>query len=158
MSNQYPSIVPTGYAGDATDFLKAKVDRSGATRLITGSVTIPASTVTATIVGLFPFQAGFKLSYGSWIYSAAQGSSVTLALGYYYQDSTLTSNTAGYLAASSTAASGGILTPLAVVAGAKVDLTAPGWVVALTGGATTSGPADITFNCLFSYDQSGVSN
>ena len=165
MALQYPAVVPVGYAGTYAEFIQTKVDRSGAVRLITGQVTIPASTTTATLIGLFPFLPGFKLCYGSWFNIGAAGTSVTATLGYYFESSTLTSNTAAYLAASTTAAAGGVLTPN-VVAGAIVDTIqtntttgGEGWVVSQIGGATTATTTTIiTYNALISYDPSGITN
>lgn len=157
MSLQYPSIVPVGYAGDYSDFFRVKQDRSGAVRSLRGSVSIPSGTTSGIIVGLFPFLKGFHFDYASFFNVAALGTSVTLALGYYYEDSTLTSNTAGFLAASTTAAAGGVLTPN-VVAGSQIDAAGEGWVVALVGGATTGSTGSVTYNALFDYDISGVSN
>lgn len=153
-----PTVFPVGYAGDNTDFRQAKCDRSGAVRQHTGLVAVPASSLSGTLIGLIPFRAGFKFCYGSALYSAAQGTSVTLSWGYQYYDSTQpnsgTSQTAGFLSASTAAAAGGMMVPLAVT---SMDWVAAseGWITALIGGATTTGPANLTFNILGCYDNSG---
>ena len=158
MAIQFPNYAPAGYALDYTDFLKTKAAKDGATRIITGSVTVAAGATVGQIIGLFPFNKGFKLAYGSSFVFGAFGASVTLALGWYYNDTaTGSSNTAGYLAASSTAAAGGTVVPN-VLAGQTFSAAGDGWVVALVGGATTGNSAAVTYNCLFAYDISGVTN
>lgn len=159
MALTLPSIFPVGYAGDYTDFLKAKYEASGDERLITGSVSIPSGTLTTTLIGLFPFRRGFKLDYGSTLIAGALGTSVTLSWGWLMYDSTQpgSSNTAGFVSASTAAAAGGVITPN-VVAGATQDMLSDGWVVALIGGATTGTTNPLTFNCAFAYDISGVTN
>ena len=158
MAIQFPNYAPVGYLLDYTDFLKTKVDRAGLGCLQTGTVSVPAGATVGQIIGLFPFNKGFKLAYGSSFIFGAFGTSVTLALGWYYNDTTLgTSNTAGYLAASTTAAAGGVVVPN-VLAGYTLNAVADGWVVAVVGGATTGNAAAVTFNCVFNYDISGVTN
>jgi hypothetical protein len=158
MAIQFPNYAPVGYALDYTDFLRTKVDRAGLGCLITGTVSVPSGATVGQIIGLFPFNKGFKLAYGSSFIFGAFGASVTLALGWYYNDSTVvSSNTAGYLAASATAAAGGVVVPN-VLAGYTLDAAADGWVVAVIGGATTGSTAAITYNCIFNYDISGVTN
>ena len=159
MALTLPTIAPVGYALDYSDFLKTKSGKDGRTTIITGTVTVPSGTVSGTLIGLFPFNKGFKLaSQASIVAVTAMGASVTLALGYQYYDSaTGSSNTAIYAAASSTAAAGGVI-PMQVTAGLILDAAGDGWVTALTGGATTSGSSTITYNMLFNYDISGVTN
>lgn len=158
MTITVPSILPVGYAGDYTDFLKAKSDRSGAARLQTGLVAVPATTVTTTLVGLFPFLPGFKFSYGSALYTGAQGTSVTFGWGYQYYDSTQpnsgTSQTSGFVSGSTVAAAGGIIVPNA---NTSINWVAAsqGWIVLVVGGATTTGPANVQFNILGAYDNAG---
>ena len=60
-----PNIVPTGYAGDDTDYNKVKCDRSGAVRIIAGSVEVPSGTVADSYVGLAPFNKGARFKIDS---------------------------------------------------------------------------------------------
>ena len=64
MAIQFPNYAPAGYALDYTDFLKTEAAKDGATRIITGSVTVAAGATVGQIIGLFPFNKGFKLAYG----------------------------------------------------------------------------------------------
>ena len=160
MTTSLPTIVPTGYAGDTTDFTKTKVDRSGAFRICTGSVSIPASTASATVVGLMPINKGFKLGYGSRVYAAAldTNTALTLDIGYTYYDSTTgTSSTAGYVSASTAGRAGGMI-EMTAVTDMKTTAAADGWITVTTGGGSTTTTGSLTFNLEFAYDPSGVTN
>lgn len=160
MALTLPSIVPSGYAGTSADFQKTKCDKSGAVRLVTGSVTVPASTASGTIIGLFPFNKGAKVSYGSRVYVADldTGTDVTLDVGYqYYNSDTGTSQNAGFVSASTAPQAGGMIEMTAVT---SMTFTAAGdgWVIAKIGGGATTTEGAITFNCSVAYDPSGVTN
>lgn len=154
-----PTILPTGYAGDYTDYLKTKDDRSGAVRRVQGSVSIPASTATDTIIGLFPFNAGMSFAGlgGYNLYSADLDSStnVTLDWGVAYQDTTQgTDNLVLIQTASTAPQAAGYVVP--GVPGtndwALFVATGNGWVTAQVNAATTT-TGSLTFNIPFCYDQ-----
>lgn len=148
-----PTIVPTGFAGDYTDFLKTKEDRSGAVRRTQGSVSIPSATATDTIIGLMPFNAGFSFSGLPAIYTADLDSStnVTIDIGIAYQDTVQgTDDLDAYCSAVSAQAA-------AFVAPDEIDwmtlvTTGNGWVTVQVNAATTL-TGSITFNIPFVYDQ-----
>lgn len=154
-----PSIVPTGYAGDSSDYLKAKVDRSGAVRVISGSVAIPASTATDTIIGLAPFEAGMKLGYGSRVYVTDLDSStnVTLDLGYVFSDNSTYTNVLDAFVAASTAPQAGGMIEMTNSAGMTFSAGGNGWITAQVNAATTT-TGTIVFNLAVAYDISGVTN
>lgn len=158
MTLQLPSIFPSGYAGTATDFLQSKADKSGAVRNSTGLVSIPISTLSGTIVGLMPFEAGFKMNYGSALYSGALGTSVTGSWGYLYYDTTqansATSQAAGFLSGSTVPAAGGIMTPTASTSINWVAASS-GWLTFTIGGATTTTLGNLFWNINGCYDNSG---
>lgn len=154
-----PTIVPTGFAGDYTDFLKTKDDRSGAVRRVQGSVSIPATTATDTIIGLFPFNAGMSFAGlgGYSLYSADLDSStnVTLDWGVAYQNTTEGTDNLVLIQTASTAPQTGAY----VVPGtpgtndfATFVSTGNGWVTAQVNAATTT-TGSLTFNIAFCYDQ-----
>lgn len=160
MTTSLPSIVPTGYSGTTADFLRTKKDTSGAMRLITGSVSIPATTASTTVVGLMPFNKGMKLGYGSRVYCADldTATTVTLDIGYTYYDSTTgTSDPNAYVAASTAPQSGGMI-EMTDVAGMPDTMEADGWVTATIGAGATTTTGSLTFNLSFAYDASGVTN
>lgn len=160
MAAVFPTIYPTGYKGDATDFQRTKVDRSGAMRMVQGTVT-PAISTAATIIGLMPFNKGFSLGYGSSVFIPQLDSTNagTVSMGYYYSDS------AGLVAASSSnafvsastlvsASGGGAITPN-LSAGETFNAAGDGWIALWTSAATTTAAA-INFNLAGSYDDGGV--
>lgn len=151
-----PTIVPTGFAGDYTDFLKVKADRSGAVRRVQGSVSIPASTATDTIIGLFPFEAGMSFAglSGYNLYTADLDSStnVTIDWGVAYQDTVQGTDDLDLITSASTAPqAGGFIAPDEIDWMTFVT-TGNGWVTAQVNAATTT-TGSLTFNIPFAYDQ-----
>lgn len=153
-----PTIVPTGFAGDYTDFLKTKDDRSGAVRRISGSVSVPGTTAQATIIGLFPFNSGMSFAglggYNFYVADLDTGTTVTLSIGVAYQDSTQGTDALTLVTSASTAAqAGGYIAPSAVTTWQDYVTTGNGWVVvSVTAGPTTT-TGSVTFNVPFAYDQ-----
>lgn len=154
-----PTIYPTGFSGDYKDFLKTKEDHSGAVRRAQGSVSIPASTATDTIIGLFPFNAGFSFAglSGYNLYSGDLDSStnVTLDWGVAYQDTGQGTDNLVLVASASTAAqAAGYVVPGAPGTNdwATFVSTGNGWVTVQVNAATTT-TGSLTFNIPFTYDQ-----
>ena len=163
MTTTLPTVYPIGYAGTTNDFLETKVDRSGAMRLQTGTVAIPATTASTVLIGLMPFNKGAKVGYGSTVYSQDLDSStnVTLNIGYTYYDSTLgTTNGSGFVVGSTIPQTGGMI-PFSATSGSSVGMiftaAADGWITAQTTSATTTS-GNLEFNIAFAYDASGVTN
>lgn len=151
-----PTIVPTGFAGDYTDFLKTKEDRSGSVRRVQGSVSIPATTATDTIIGLFPFNAGMSFAglSGYNLYSADLDSStnVTVDFGVAYQNSSEGTDDLDLITSGSTAPqAGGFVAPDEIDWMTYVT-TGNGWVTVQVNAATTT-TGSLTFNIPFVYDQ-----
>lgn len=154
-----PTIVPTGFAATSKDFLKAKVMKDGSAFLNRAVVTVPASTVVATVVGLVPVKAGAALSVPSLsVLFPALGASVTASLGIIYDDTTNnTSNATLYASASTTAAAGGVLSITATAANQQYVVTGDGWLAVTLGGATTTASAlDINAQVLVDYFSGGI--
>lgn len=153
-----PTIVPTGFAGDYTDFLNTKVGRDGRVSRSAGSVTIPASSTTGTLIGLFPFNAGFSFAglSGTDLYVADldTATSVTLNWGIAYQDTaTSGADDVDNITTLSTAPqAGGFVAPDEIDWMTYVS-TGNGWVVVQTQGATTTTAGAVTFNIPYVYDQ-----
>lgn len=158
-----PNIVNPRYVADSSAFRNAKVDRSGAARGEAFSVTVPSgTTVAAGIIGLAPFQTGAKFLYDSSIFADALGASVTLSLGYVYDDNvTFTNAPAAFLAATAANTANTKLVPN-VAAGAAwkaidslvgTGALANGWIVAVVGGATTGTTGNIYGQIKMAYDQ-----
>jgi hypothetical protein len=153
-----PTIVPTGFAGDYTDFLKTKVERNGAVRRSSGSVSVPGTTAAATLIGLFPFNAGMSFAGlgGFNIYTADldSGTTVTLSVGVAYQDANNGTDVLTLVTSASTAAqAAGYIAPSAAATWQDYVTTGNGWVVvSVTAGPTTT-TGSVTFNIPFAYDQ-----
>lgn len=163
MTTALPTIYAVGYQGTTLDFLETKVDRSGALRIQTGTVAIPASTATSTLIGLMPFNAGCKVLYGSTVYSQDldSGTNVTFNIGWTYYDSTLgTSQAAGFVSGSTIPQTGGMI-PFNASSGSSLGMiftaAADGWI-GITNTAATTTTGNVEFNIAFAYDPSGVTN
>lgn len=157
MADTFPGIVPTGFQGDYTDFNHTKVERSGDVRRTSGAVSIPASTATDTIIGLFPFNSGMSFAGlgGFNVESDDLDSStnVTLDWGVQYQNTTEgTTNLTLITAASTAPQAGGYVAPSTGKLWQDYVTTGNGWVVVQVNAATTTTGA-ITFNIPFAYDQ-----
>lgn len=140
-----PSIVPVNRSGTYRDYLQTKVDRSGAARIEAVSVSVPSGTTTTTIVGLAPFNKGFRLDVGSTqLAVAALGSSVTLDIGYVYDDNvTYTNDQDAFATGLTVAAAGGLVVFDEVVGLRDFVAQANGWLVAVIQGATTGNTGNI---------------
>ena len=156
-----PSIVPTQYDTTTRGFLKVKIDRSGATHLYTGAVTVPSATVATTIVGLIPFNRGAKFNIGnSDIHVADIGAgTTTVSIGWVYDDNvTFTNNQTGFASASTAIQSGGFISMTAGTAGLSFVAAGDGWIVATINTASTDASGAITFSVRGAYDGLGVNN
>lgn len=150
-----PTIVPTGFQGDYTDFFNTKVARDGNVSRSQGSVSIPAATTTGVIVGLVPFNAGFSFAGLPAIHCADldTASSVTLDIGIAYQSTTAgTDDLDAFVSLSTAPQAGGYVSP-DEVEWLTLVTTGNGWVAARTAGATTGTTGSITFNIPSAYDQ-----
>src|ERR1700761_4408234 len=94
-----PTLFPVEYSGTSTgitnDFLKVKEDRSGAARIYTGQVSIPAATAALATVGLIPFNKGAQFHIDNtsvYLDDLDTGTTVTVSLGYIYDDNTNNTN------------------------------------------------------------------
>jgi hypothetical protein len=152
MTLTLPDIVPTGYAGDKTDFALAKVDRSGAMRRKYFSVTIPLATATGKYVGLVPFNKGARLAIGSPYIENVGDGSFTFDIGVLYYDSSLgTTDDDAFCSAMTTGQAGGLIV-LDEHAWIDILTTGDGWIVLKTGGSTTDAAGVIKGHASISYD------
>lgn len=156
-----PTIVPVEYDNTSRDFLKVKEDRSGAQRLYDGQVSIASGTAALATIGLIPFNKGaqFHLDNTSvYVDDLDTGTTVTLSLGYIYDDNTNNTNNLTAWTATSTIGQAAGFLAVAGTAGLTFRATANGWVVVqfLTGPTTTTG--NVTFQIAGSYDGLGIDN
>ena len=159
MANAYPTIYPSGFNGTYTDFNKAKIDRSGAVRVYTGSVTVPNGTVLGTLIGIVPVRKGAKvLTNASSLWFDALGTSVTTEVGVTYNtSSTQTSYPAQFVATgNTTAAAGGNVLLNGVEGGQTFVALDDGWLSVTTQATATTTVGNINFNVAIAYDYSAL--
>jgi len=149
-----PAIVPINRSGTYRDYLQTKVDRSGAMRTEAFSVSVPSGTVVTTIVGLIPFNKGFRFSLGgTQLAVAALGTSVTIDVGYVYSDNTTyTNDTDAFASALTVAAAGGLIVFDETVGLSAFTAEADGWVTVSIAGATTGSTGSIFGQIAAVYD------
>lgn len=143
MTLTLPTYVPTGFDGTKTDFLKCKVDRSGAVRNHAFSTAITAAAASDVLIGLVPFQKGARIA-GLPIINTTDldtDSDLTLDVGYTYYDSTLgTSDPNAFVTASTAGQAGGAITIDEVAATTFTGFVAEaaGWITLTLGTGGTS--------------------
>lgn len=149
-----PSIVPAPFQGTSTDYLKTKVERDGSVRCQAETVSVPTGTTTATIVGIVPFNAGFRiLPDGCSFASDALNTGVTLSIGVVYDDNVgNTNNQTLFTNASTASAAGGAILVTNSATNVPYVTTGNGWVVATIGGATTGTTGNIYGQVVGCYD------
>lgn len=156
---QFPSAVPTGFAGDATDFTKTKKDSFGAARLQYSAVTVADSSSAGTTFGLIPFNKGARLGYGSkyHVSDIDTGTTVTLNVGYLYSDTSLTSDADAFASAVTTGQAGGLIS-FDEEEGLSWVAEGDGWIaVEIAAGPVTSA-GTIKGQSVIVYDGQDASN
>lgn len=160
-----PTLFPVEYTGTSSgisnDFLKVKQDRSGSSRLYDGQISIPAATAALATVGLIPFNKGAQFHIDStsvFLDDVDTGTTVTVSLGYIYDDNTNNTNNLTAWTNTSTIGQTAGFVPVNQLTGLTFRATANGWVVLqlLTGPTTTTG--NVTYQIQGSYDGLGVDN
>lgn len=149
-----PTLVPTKYTGDTKPWLRAKVEKDGAARLVQDKVLIPSGTAANAIAGLVPFQKGARVSINSQsIYAENFGAgTTTLNVGYCYDDSTNNTDSLAAWASASTAPQSGGFVSVTIETGLSFIATGNGWIMAQLLTAAADADASIAFNILVSYD------
>lgn len=153
-----PSAVPTGFANTSKDFLKTKVDRSGAAFVNRGQISVPSGTVVTTTFGLVPFNAGATIVTGATdLFCEALGTSVTISIGVIYNDNVSFANNQTLFTNASTAAAAGGVVPITESATNLPYVTlGDGWIVATINGATTASTGTVYIQALMDYFNGGL--
>lgn len=155
-----PNYYPTQFQGDDTDYLKVKCDRSGAARIIAGSVTVPATATDGQFVGLTPFNKGARFHFDDKSVYAGNfgGATTTINLGYIYDDNTTyTNNVDAWASASASAQSGGFVT-VDEKDGLTFVAEADGWIAVEIDTANADAEAAIEFQFSVAYDSLQAGN
>lgn len=159
-----PTIYPVQYSGTASgltnDFLKVKSDRSGAARIVAGTVTVPSGTATTTVVGLVPFNKGarFHIDDKSVYCSNWGAGGTTVDLGYVYSDNVTYTNNADAWASAATAAQSGGFVTVDEADGIAFVAEADGWIAITIGGANADADGTVSFQFMEAYDGLGQNN
>lgn len=151
-----PSVLPVGFEGDSTDFLKTIRDTFGGVRSVTGSVSVPSGTAADEFVGLVPFNKGanFTISNASVHCGDFGAGTTTVNLGIIYEDdASFTNDPDAFVSASTAAQSGGFLS-VDEVEGLNLVAEGNGWLAVQIVTAAADADGDITFNVGVSYDPS----
>ena len=151
-----PTLYPSKYAGNSTDFNKAKIDRSGALRTEAFSITVPASTASGTVIGLVPFRKGARFiceASGVNITDVDTGTSVTASVGYVYDDNvTYTNAASAFVSASTVPQSGGKIDLDGLATSYTFVAAADGWIALTTGGGSTTTSGTLVGQITLAYD------
>lgn len=155
-----PTVYPVEYAGTTIDFLKVKSDRSGASRIYSGTVAIANLTAATTIVGLVAFNKGARFHIDSFsIYCSNWGAgSTTVDVGYVYSDNTNNTNNVDAWASAATAPQSGGFVTVDEFEGLNFVATADGWVVVTINTAAADADGTIQFQFSGAYDGLGADN
>jgi hypothetical protein len=163
MANQYPTVVPAGFAGNIFDFNKAKIDRSGAVRLYKGSVSVPSGTASGSKIGLVPVRKGaYLVNSASMIFPDILDTSntITFSAGVTYNpNSAQTEAPATYIAAGATTlrtTGNGLSVFNTVEAGLNYLVLDDGWITLTTAAAATNQLGNVNFNLAIAYDQGAL--
>lgn len=158
MTLTLPTYVSTKYTAAAADFRNAKVDRSGAVRNQAFITNITAAAASDALIGLIPFQKGFRLAGLPHIVvsNLDTDSDLTLDFGYTYYDSTLgTSDPDAFGTQITTGQAGGTITFDGITATTFTSFVAEadGWLTMTMGvGGSSYTTGIVAGNVSFCYD------
>ena len=136
-----PTYVPAKYAATDSDYLKAKVDRSGGLRLEYFSTSVTAAAASDVVVGLVPFQKGARFCFAAsqiHVTDMDTDSDLTLDIGYVYDDNATYTNDPDAFASQLTTGQAGGLCTLDEHAGLSFEAEANGWIALTIGVGGTS--------------------
>lgn len=150
-----PTVVPSQFQNDATDFLKVKRDTFGALRQVSGTVTVPTATAVGAFVGLVPFQAGARFVIGSTsthITDIDSGTDSEVNLGIIYDDDTTHTNDVDAFASASIAGQAGGFIAVDETTGMTLETTGNGWLALENETNITESEGTVTFTVGVVYD------
>jgi hypothetical protein len=156
MANAFPTIVPAPYQKTIQDFRQAPVDRSGAVRMNTGSVSIPVATAIGAQIGLIPVTKGCRVEVNGssvWFDALDSTATATASIGITYgPTSTQTNAPAQYVSGSTSIRAGGNVVLNAVKGGLTYEVLDDGWIMVTTAAAVTDTLGNVQWNIAISYD------
>jgi len=150
-----PTIVPTRFQNNDTDFLKVKRDTFGAVRQVSDTVTVPTATAVGAFVGLVPFQAGARFIIGSTsvhITDIDAGTDSLVNVGIIYDDDTTHTNDVDAFSSNSTAGQAGGFIAVDETTGMTLETTGNGWLALENQANITESEGTVTFTVGVVYD------
>ena len=150
-----PTVVPTGFANDETDFQKVKKETFGAVRQVAGTVTVPDATAVGAFIGLVPFNAGAKFiinSTSTHVTDIDAGTDSTLNLGIIYDTAEDGTDDVDAFVAASTAGQAGGFLAITNPAGMILTTTGNGWLAVENEANITEAEGTITYSVGVVYD------
>lgn len=149
-----PTVLADGYTSATGDVVLAPSGVGDGPRYVRRTATVSDNATAGTTYGMFPFQKGCRMNYGSSLVTTDLDTTtnVTWNFGYIYLDNDTTTNINdldAFISAQSGQAAG--VLRFDEVAGASFVATDAGWFVAelAAGPVTTAGT--IIFDGLISY-------
>lgn len=149
-----PTVVPSQYAGDYTDFLKAPGAGDGTLKQVSGAVTIPNATAEGAFVGLIPFRKGAKFVANDKSFHVSDidaGTDSTVNVGIVYDDHSTYTNDVDLFAAADNAGQTGDFVVLTNTAWMTFEAEADGWLVLENEANITEMEGTVTFNVGVQY-------
>ena len=150
-----PTIVPSRYLNDATDFLKVKRDTFGAVRQVSDAVIVPTATAVGAFVGLVPFQAGARFIVNSTsvhITDIDSGTDSLVNVGIIYDDDATHTNDVDAFSSASTAGQAGGFIAVDETTGMTLETTGNGWLALENDVNITESEGTVTFTIGVVYD------
>lgn len=152
-----PTLFTTQYGSGVESLRQAPGGQGFQANYAYTNILVPASTAQNTVIGILPFQEGFRMSYASKLIldDLDTGTDVTLDWGYVYlNDSDFTEASDAFISSSTIPQGGGTVDPTRFD-GSRFIAETEGWVcVVVTGGATTT-EGNVTAHTHFDYDDRG---
>lgn len=156
-----PNVVPAKWQNTYKDYLQTKVDRGGCSMAQTSVVSVASGTANGQIIGLMPFNRGFRPEVGSIsIQTDALGAGATFSLGVIYADNVTYTNNQTLFGTGYAAATAGSVSPDNQATSVGRDYVAPadGWLVATMSGTVPAATGNITSQVPFVYDGLNTAN
>lgn len=149
--------MPDVFSNKAGSAYVAKVDREGSLTQEKAVATVPAGTTTTDTIYMHRFQKGFALNSFQLVSEDLDtGTTVTLAVGYEYDSSSLTSDDNAFLTNSDIAQdAGSVVYPTAdgLLTATTFTAEGDGYITITPSAGTTISSGDITMRTTFSYDE-----
>lgn len=151
-----PDIFANGYANSADAFLNSPGGQGIPDVPVRATVTVPAVTISGSVLGLIPFNKGASLELSGVLLTADLDTStnVTFELGFVYDDEiTFTNDPNAFITSSTALQTTAALVVFNGTGGATFNAEADGWIAITTGGGSTTTAGDLVLNTRITYER-----